>query len=89
MYDRDFETEENKILTKDKIQPQHCELSWSWIPKSLILVQKDKINLVIAFLCPPKNMKLSFFHVIFVQSPQRNVQLKTSMMHMQSHCFAY
>ena len=44
MYDRDFETEENKILTKDKIEPQHCELSWSCIPKSLILFQKDKIN---------------------------------------------
>ena len=25
MYDDDFETKENKILTKDKIEPQHLQ----------------------------------------------------------------
>ena len=26
MYDNEFETKENKILTKDKIEPQHIHL---------------------------------------------------------------
>ena len=32
MYDNEFETKENKILTKDKIEPQHrCNSSYNFI----------------------------------------------------------
>ena len=28
MYDNEFETKENKIWTKDKIEPQHTHVFW-------------------------------------------------------------
>ena len=39
IYDNEFETTENKIWTKDKIEPQHIYLSRfakTWLEKSLL-----------------------------------------------------
>ena len=41
LYDNEFETKENKISTKDKIEPQHVYITLRWIegnfaPKPLV-----------------------------------------------------
>ena len=59
---------------------------WSWILKDWIKVQEKKNEVVVLCSHSPQNVEFWHFHDIVVQWQQRNV--KKSLMHVQSCCFA-
>ena len=63
------------------------ELSWSWILKNNIQVQKEKENFVMAFLHPPLNGKLGIFMSLLCSDGKEIY--KKSVLHVQCCFFAY
>ena len=59
---------------------------WSWILKDCIKVQEKKKKVVVLCSRSRQSVKFRHFHVMVVQSRQRNVQ--KSVMYVQSCCYA-
>ena len=62
------------------------ELSWSWIPKSLIQVKTEERKFCRCLFTRSIKHEIKHFHVVVVQWRQRNVE--KGVMNVQSCCFA-
>ena len=75
------------FITNNLLWSNVGELSWSWILKNNIQVQKEKENFVMAFLHPPLNGKLGIFMSLLCSDGKEIY--KKSVLHVQCCFFAY
>ena len=73
MYDNEFETKENKIWTKDKIEPQHIHLN---LPVRMSTTREKPLsqNLLISLSKNYQSSKTSNLNICFAWLRLRNMK---------------